>query len=50
MVKFKLKVLKLDNALRAVGSSYKDMNQKIPAYKAASKAFNASMEKNCLEK
>lgn len=41
LVAFKLKVLELDNALRAVAFSLNDMNSKVPAYKAATKGLDA---------
>ena len=49
MVNFKLKVLKLDNAIRAVGAAISEMEEKIPAYKAAAKFFNAATEKDLHE-
>ena len=39
MAVFKLKTLKLDNAVRAVSGLMGEMNRKIPFYKAATKGF-----------
>jgi photosystem II stability/assembly factor-like uncharacterized protein len=41
MAEFKLKTLQLDNAFRAVDRVIGEMDKKIPAYKAATKAFRA---------
>ena len=49
MSEFKIKTLALDNALRAVGSALTDMNDKIPAYRAATKAFNATVANKMLQ-
>ncbi|MDX2414295.1 MAG: hypothetical protein QNK33_03810, partial [Bacteroidales bacterium] len=38
---FKKKVLKLDNALRAVSTSIRDMNTKLPVYKAVTNVLSA---------
>lgn len=49
MAEFKMKTLALDNALRAVGSALSEMNDKIPAYRAATKAFNAPVANKLLQ-
>jgi hypothetical protein len=48
MIKFKMKTLALDNALRAVGRAISEMNGKLTAYRAATKAFNTPVANKLL--
>jgi len=41
MIAFKQKVIELDNALRAVSASLRDMNTKLPVYKAVTRSLSA---------